>query len=125
MPVGQQLELLIHELRITQSEFAKQTTLSKQTVNNIISGRHVTKSDVLEKILQAYPDLNINWLLNGKGSMWLSQGSTASQGKSRSKGKAAQSQEDERSYRELIKEIEHLNHVIQLKDEMIELLRKL
>ena len=26
-------------------------------------------SDILEKIIQRYPELNINWLLTGKGSM--------------------------------------------------------
>ena len=122
MPVGQQLELMIHELRITQSEFAKQTGLSKQTVNNIISGRHVTKSDVLEKILQAYPDLNITWLLNGKGTMWTTQPES---GKGKSRGRQVQAQEGEKTYKELLREIEHLTEVIKLKDEMIELLRKL
>ncbi|MHC1707401.1 MAG: helix-turn-helix domain-containing protein [Bacteroidales bacterium] len=122
MPVGQQLELMIHELRITQSEFAKQTGLSKQTVNNIISGRHVTKSDVLEKILQAYPDLNITWLLNGKGNMWTTQPDS---GKGKSRARQVQPQEGEKTYKELLREIEHLTEVIKLKDEMIELLRKL
>ncbi|MCX6272422.1 MAG: helix-turn-helix transcriptional regulator [Bacteroidetes bacterium] len=121
MAVGKQLEILIHDLRISQSEFAKQTGLSKQTVNNIISGRHVTKTDVLEKILGAYPELNLNWLMNGTGNQWIGSDTPA---KGRQKSKEPQSQDGEMTYKELVSEIEHLKEKIRLKDEIIDLLRK-
>lgn len=121
MPVGKQLEILIHELRLSQTEFANQTGLSKQTVNNIISERHVTKTDVLEKISGRYPDINMNWLMNGVGNIWMSGGATV---KGRTKVTEAVPMEC-KNCAHLIKEIEYLKQIIMVKDELIDSQKKM
>ena len=122
MPVGKQLEILIHELRLSQTEFANQTGLSKQTVNNIISARHVTKTDVLEKISDRYPDINMNWLMNGTGNIWLKDGATV---KTKQRGQLPVTQEECKNCTHLMKQIELLGEIIRAKDEVIETQKKM
>jgi len=53
-------------LGIGQTKFAEKVGLSRGYVNNI--GDNVTMKSV-NKILQAYPELNETWLLTGEGEM--------------------------------------------------------
>ena len=53
-------------LGIGQDKFAKNVGLSRGYVNNITD--NVTMKTI-DKILKAYPELNKNWLLTGKGEM--------------------------------------------------------
>lgn len=52
---------------ITKKTFAEQTGLSQPIVSHITSGRNQPGLDVLQKILNAYPDLSSDWLILGKG----------------------------------------------------------
>ncbi|WP_099465603.1 hypothetical protein [Parabacteroides provencensis] len=54
-------------LNIGQGKFEKNCGLSNGTVNNIKKGGITTQK--IEKILFAYPNLNIDWLITGRGEM--------------------------------------------------------
>lgn len=54
-------------LKIGQGKFEKNCGLSNGTVNNIKEGGITTQK--VEKILLAYPNLNIDWLITGRGEM--------------------------------------------------------
>ncbi len=112
MSVNKQLEILLEELGVSQREFARETSLSNQTVNNIIAGRHVTKSDIIEKILTRYPDLNMNWFFTGIGQHWTSENGKRTIANVLSTGTQILMDQS--------KEIEHLKEIIKLKDEIIE-----
>lgn len=58
-------EFLKH-LGIGQAKFADNVGVSKGFANNV--GTSI-RTDILEKIVLAYPELNINWLLFGQGGM--------------------------------------------------------
>lgn len=66
MGVKERMIEFIEFLQIGQKKFADKVGLSNGFVNNI--GPSITTTS-LNKIAKAYPNLNINWLLTGKGHM--------------------------------------------------------
>ncbi len=68
--VSARLEQVIDSLGIVQSKFAEETGLSKQTLHSTIKRKAQLKTDVLEKIANAYPNINLEWLILGQGNMW-------------------------------------------------------
>ena len=51
------------------SELADNIGVNRATISHILSGRNKPSIDFFEKLLQAYPNLNSNWLITGIGYM--------------------------------------------------------
>jgi hypothetical protein len=64
--IKQRLITFLKHLGIGQGKFEKNTGIGNGTVNNIKDG---ISSPKLAKILERYPELNIEWLLTGEGEM--------------------------------------------------------
>lgn len=69
MSIGSRLKDYLKERELTQDEFSTLCGVSKQTINNIIRNKTSPSGDVLERISAEYQDLNLNWLISGKGKM--------------------------------------------------------
>jgi transcriptional regulator with XRE-family HTH domain len=54
---------------INSNKLAENINVSRATISHIMSGRNKPSVDFLHKILNKYPDLNLNWLVTGNGSM--------------------------------------------------------
>ena len=54
---------------LKSSEFADTIGVNRATISHILSGRNKPSIDFFEKLLQAYPNLNANWLITGIGYM--------------------------------------------------------
>lgn len=67
------LQLLTAE-NISQTEFARKIGVSGPNVTHIISGRNKPSYDFILRIATAYPALNLEWLLFGKGKMYKEKG---------------------------------------------------
>lgn len=69
---GERLEVLLDELRLTQTALAEMCGVSPQYVNNIVRrGQRVTED--FARGLAAAVDVDLNWLFTGKGPMLLSE----------------------------------------------------
>ncbi len=55
---------------VTQSQFADILNVARGSVSHILSGRNRPGYDFLESLLLHYPQLNLDWLLTGKGRMY-------------------------------------------------------
>lgn len=55
---------------ITQAQFADILSVARGSVSHILSGRNKPGYDFLESLLLHYPNLNLDWLLTGKGRMY-------------------------------------------------------
>lgn len=74
---------------VTQSQFADSINVARASISHIIAGRNKPGYDFITAVMRRYPDLNIEWLLCGKGKMYKSQqGDTSS---NTSSGNEAQS----------------------------------
>jgi transcriptional regulator with XRE-family HTH domain len=67
--VKERLTAFLRSKGINNSEFGRRTGTSSAYVSSI---RQSISTDVLEKIAQAFPDLNVEWLLLGTGEMYRS-----------------------------------------------------
>ena len=54
---------------LTSSELADTIGVQRSNVTHVLQGRNKPSFQFIEKLLQAYPELNAKWLLLGNGSM--------------------------------------------------------
>ena len=60
----------IETLGITPTEFADKIGVSRAAISSIKTGRTQPTLLLVEKIKQCYPEININWLILGKGDLY-------------------------------------------------------
>lgn len=63
----ERIELLMKCYGLTPSQFAERTGIQRASVSHIISGRNKPSLEVLQKIYEAFPELDARWLMAGKG----------------------------------------------------------
>jgi len=69
MSINQRIGDLMHQLKISTSELAKSLNVTRVAVNKWVSSNSSIRSDSLENLLNAYPEVSAEWLLTGKGEM--------------------------------------------------------
>lgn len=55
---------------ISQSQFADTIKVVRASVSHVLSGRNNPSYDFIRAIMNSYPELNIEWLMLGKGKMY-------------------------------------------------------
>lgn len=55
---------------ITQTQLADTLSVARGSVSNILAGRNKPGYDFLESLILHYPNLNLEWLVSGKGKMY-------------------------------------------------------
>ncbi len=68
--VKERLIAYLSKKRITKSSFAREVGVSNAFISSI---RKSISPEVLQKIKEAFPDLNIEWLMTGEGNMILAE----------------------------------------------------
>ncbi|BDD03725.1 helix-turn-helix domain-containing protein [Aureibacter tunicatorum] len=67
MSVNNRINDLILKKNMSRVKFAESIGIPTATIQNIVGSRKSSpSSEVLEKILQRFPDVDANWLLSGK-----------------------------------------------------------
>lgn len=61
------LKKVIEFYQLTASNFADAIGVQRSSISHILSGRNKPSLDFVLKITQTYTDVDIYWLLNGKG----------------------------------------------------------
>ncbi len=68
------LQDFINSTGLSSSQFADQTGIPRPSLSQILHGRNKSINDVLlRKLDQSFPNLNLSWLLFGRGNMYSSQ----------------------------------------------------
>ena len=55
---------------LTQAQFADRINVARAGISHIIAGRNKPGYDFIINTMHAFPGLNIEWLLTGKGEMY-------------------------------------------------------
>ena len=63
------IKKIIEFENISYSKFADDVGIQRSGVSHLISGRNNPSLEVIQKIIEAYDYINIEWLLLGKGEM--------------------------------------------------------
>ncbi|GAB5563263.1 MAG: helix-turn-helix transcriptional regulator [Winogradskyella sp.] len=61
------LQKVIQYYGESSSSFAEKIGVQRSSISHILSGRNKPSLDFIMKVLHAYPDVELYWLLNGKG----------------------------------------------------------
>lgn len=64
------ITLLIKAKNLTAAQFADEINVQKSSISHIISGRNNASLDFIQKILFRYPEVNMEWLMFGKGPIF-------------------------------------------------------
>jgi len=62
--------LLIKAKNLTAAQFADEINVQKSSISHIISGRNNASLDFVQKVLLRYPEVNMDWLMFGKGPLF-------------------------------------------------------
>jgi transcriptional regulator with XRE-family HTH domain len=65
----ERIRTLLTARQLTPTQFADTIGVSRPIVSHILSGRNKPSLEVVQKIVGAFPDLSLRWLLNGEGPM--------------------------------------------------------
>lgn len=63
------IRALLLARQLSPTQFADAIGVARPIVSHIMSGRNKPSLEVVQKILAAFPDLSMPWLLNGSGPM--------------------------------------------------------
>jgi|SRR3972149_3298787 len=106
MTVNQKLKLIRKDLKISQVEFGEKLGIDKSSMSKIESGKLNIGIEGLNKLQHVF-DVDLNWLIAGKGKMYLKEGNYSK----------VYANEPQVSY--LTEEEKLAKELSQLKDEMI------
>ena len=63
---------LMNHMGMSQKDFANEICISAGTLSSIFSGRNKPTLNVINNIHERFPEVNMDWLMNGKDEMFTS-----------------------------------------------------
>lgn len=64
----QRLEKIIKYYGLSASAFADKIAVQRSTISHLLTGRNKPSLEFVLKIVKSFPEVNLYWLLNGKGT---------------------------------------------------------
>ncbi|MGK0379330.1 MAG: transcriptional regulator with XRE-family HTH domain [Patiriisocius sp.] len=65
---AKRLQKILEFYSISATAFAEEIDFNRSTISHLLSGRNKPSLEFVMKVLQKYPEVELYWLLNGKGS---------------------------------------------------------
>ncbi len=62
------LEKMLEYYSLSATAFAEKMEFNRSTISHLLSGRNKPSLEFVMKLLQKFPEVEMNWLLFGKGS---------------------------------------------------------
>ena len=62
------LEILLDYYSLSASVFADKIGVQRSSLSHLLSGRNKPSLDFILKIIEVFPDVDLYWILNGKGT---------------------------------------------------------
>jgi transcriptional regulator with XRE-family HTH domain len=63
---------IIEKEGISASEFADKIGVQRSNVSHVLNGRNNPGFSFIQKIIEAFPDINTRWLMIGEGTIYIS-----------------------------------------------------
>jgi transcriptional regulator with XRE-family HTH domain len=71
--MNNRIGLLLKVKDVTASKFAEMIGVQPSNISHILSGRNKPSLDFITKVCDTFPDISIDWLMFGRGSMFQHQ----------------------------------------------------
>ena len=68
--MNRRLQQFLSAENLTQAQFADAIGVARASISHILAGRNKPGFDFIERMALTYPDLNLDWLICGKGKMY-------------------------------------------------------
>ena len=78
MDLNSRVQKIINYSELSSSEFADEIGVQRSNISHVLSGRNKPSLDFLMKIKDRFPEIQWEWLIEGKGAMIFSEDETAS-----------------------------------------------
>lgn len=65
---GKRLQKIMDEYDLNATNFADQIDVGRSSISHILSGRNKPSLEFVMKVVETFPEVELYWLLNGKGS---------------------------------------------------------
>ena len=65
---SERLKIMMEHYGLTATALADSIEVQRSSISHLVSGRNKPSLDFVLKVLQEYPEVELYWLLNGKGS---------------------------------------------------------
>ena len=62
------LEKLMHYYSLSAAAFADKIKVQRSSISHLLSGRNNPSLEFVLKVIKTFPEVNLYWLLNGKGT---------------------------------------------------------
>ena len=69
--ISSRISWLLKKKNLSASKLAETLGIQKSSLSHIISGRNKPSFDFLLKLKQAFPEIDLDWLVTGKGEAFL------------------------------------------------------
>ncbi|MDO4763095.1 MAG: helix-turn-helix transcriptional regulator [Flavobacteriaceae bacterium] len=69
MDLNNRIQKIIDYSMLTSSEFADEIGVQRSSISHITSGRNKPSLDFIKKIKERFPELQWEWIIEGKGNM--------------------------------------------------------
>lgn len=69
MGINKRIEEIMNIKNLNYRSFGLLLNYSDTQVRNIIIGKSVPKVDFIEKLVSVFPEINVNWIITGNGTM--------------------------------------------------------
>ncbi len=66
----ERIEIILKEFNLSPARFSERLGIQRSGLSHILSGRNKPSFDFFEKLAVEFPEININWLITGSGSMF-------------------------------------------------------
>ena len=66
----EQIQEILKREKLTSAQFADKIGVQRSSVSHVISGRNKPGFDFIRKILEAFTEINADWLITGSGEMY-------------------------------------------------------
>ena len=78
MDLNSRVQKIINYSELSSSEFADEIGVQRSNISHVLSGRNKPSLDFLMKIKDRFPEIQWEWLIEGKGAMISSENEVAS-----------------------------------------------
>ena len=69
MSIKDRFKMIMDREQLTAGAFAESIDVAQATISHILSSRNNPSTEVILRLHQRYNDINLEWLLTGKGNM--------------------------------------------------------
>ena len=71
--IYQRVKRVLEDKSISVNALSKQINVAQATLNPQLRGDRTLAANIVEKILEAFPDVSAEWLMRGVGTMYSNQ----------------------------------------------------